>query len=185
MIDVPLMRDLLRALPRAARLILVGDADQLPSVGPGDLLRSLVDSHVVPTARLTQILRQKEGSSIVQAAHAVLRGEVPRFQRGPGEGAFFTYVNDPDPNFLSGAPGGLSSTEADDADNVQYDGGTLDVSSASFIISQTQGNALATAKISARKPAELSERASTAIGIGRSITCQSTLSLMPGICGRP
>ena len=58
----------------------------------------------------------------------------------PGEGAYFTYVQDPDPNYLSGAPGGLTATEADDADNIQYDGGTLDVSSASFLISQIQGN---------------------------------------------
>ena len=67
----------------------------------------------------------------------------------PGDGAFFTYVHDPNPDFLSGAPGGLTSTEADDADNIEYTGGTLDVSSASFTISQTQGNSLATAKISA------------------------------------
>ena len=67
----------------------------------------------------------------------------------PGEGAYFTYVQDPDPNYLSGAPGGLTATEADDADNIQYDGGTLDVSSASFLVSQIQGNNLATAKISA------------------------------------
>jgi hypothetical protein len=66
----------------------------------------------------------------------------------PGEGAYFTYVQDPDPNYLSGAPGGLTATEADDGDNIQYDGGTLDVSSASFLVSQIQGN-LATAKISA------------------------------------
>jgi exodeoxyribonuclease V alpha subunit len=96
MIDLPLMRDLLRALPSAARLVVVGDADQLPSVGPGDVLRSLVECERLPVARLTKILRQSEGSTIVQAAHAVLRGEVPDFPREPrsGEGAFFVQRDD-------------------------------------------------------------------------------------------
>lgn len=95
MIDLLLMRDLLRALPAAARLLIVGDADQLPSVGPGDVLRSLVESGRVPVARLTRILRQREGSSIVHAAHAVLRGELPEFEQGGDEGAFFVQRDDP------------------------------------------------------------------------------------------
>ena len=65
------------------------------------------------------------------------------------EGAYFTYVNNPVQNFLSGAPGGLNSTEADFADNIQYTGGTLQVSSAFFVISQMQGNDLADVKITA------------------------------------
>jgi hypothetical protein len=66
----------------------------------------------------------------------------------PGDGAYFTYVNDPVANFLSGVPGGLTQGEADDADNIQYTGGTLaDVTSAFFVISQIQGNALATASV--------------------------------------
>jgi len=89
MVDLPLMRDLLRAVPLPSRLLLVGDADQLPSVGPGDVLRSLVASGRIPVARLTKILRQEEGSTIVRAAHAVLHGDVPDFPTGEGEGAFF------------------------------------------------------------------------------------------------
>ncbi|MBM4013502.1 MAG: ATP-dependent RecD-like DNA helicase, partial [Planctomycetes bacterium] len=95
MIDLVLMRDLLRALPAAARLLIVGDADQLPSVGPGDVLRSLVESDCLPVARLTRILRQREGSSIVRAAHAVLRGELPEWQQGGDDGAFFVQRDDP------------------------------------------------------------------------------------------
>jgi hypothetical protein len=66
-----------------------------------------------------------------------------------GEGAYFTYVDDPAQNFLSGAPGGLTATEADDADNIQYAGGTIAVDSAFFVISQMQGNDLASVKITA------------------------------------
>jgi len=94
MIDLVLMRDLLRALPLAARLILVGDADQLPSVGAGDVLRSLVESGTLPVARLTRILRQKEGSTIVRAAHSVLHGEPPEFEKEAREGAFFLERDD-------------------------------------------------------------------------------------------
>ncbi len=65
----------------------------------------------------------------------------------PGEGAYFSYVDDPVANFLSGAPGGLNQNEADDADNIQYTGGTHDVTGAFFVISQIQGNSLATTDI--------------------------------------
>lgn len=94
MVDLLLLRDLLRALPAAARLLLVGDADQLPSVGPGDVLRSLVESGRVRVARLERILRQREGSSIVRAAHAVRRGELPEFATEGDEGAFFVARDD-------------------------------------------------------------------------------------------
>ena len=62
----------------------------------------------------------------------------------PGDGALFTFIQDPDPNFLAGAPGGLDQGEADDADNILYTGGTLEVDTAFVKISQLQGNALAT-----------------------------------------
>jgi len=65
----------------------------------------------------------------------------------PGEGAYFVYIDDPVANFLSGVPGGLSPTEADDADNVQYTGGTVDVTTASITISQMQGNKGASMKL--------------------------------------
>ncbi|MFZ5889882.1 MAG: ATP-dependent RecD-like DNA helicase [Myxococcota bacterium] len=77
MIDLALMRSLLLALPTKARIVIVGDADQLPSVGPGAVLRDLIDSQVVPTVRLGEVFRQAETSGIVENAHVILRGEMP------------------------------------------------------------------------------------------------------------
>jgi len=77
MIDVPLAASLFAALPSRARLIIVGDADQLPSVGPGALLRDLIESRVVKVVRLTEIFRQADASGIVKNAHRILRGELP------------------------------------------------------------------------------------------------------------
>ena len=77
MVDVPLMRALLAALPNDCRLMLVGDPDQLPSVGPGNLLSDLIRSGRVPTVRLTEIFRQAAESAIVMNAHRVDRGELP------------------------------------------------------------------------------------------------------------
>ncbi len=77
MIDVPLGASLLSALPDAARLIIVGDADQLPSVGPGAMLRDIIDSGVVTVVRLNEIFRQAGESRIVQNAHRILTGEMP------------------------------------------------------------------------------------------------------------
>ena len=69
MVDVPLMASLIRALPRHSGLLLVGDADELPSVGPGRVLTDIIDSAVVPTARLTEVFRQAAQSRIVVNAH--------------------------------------------------------------------------------------------------------------------
>src|SRR5690606_31490559 len=69
---------LLDALPQTCRLVIVGDADQLPSVGPGAFLRDVIDSRVVPTVRLHQIFRQAEESRIVVNAHRILQGELPQ-----------------------------------------------------------------------------------------------------------
>ena len=77
MVDVPLMRALLAALRNDCRLILVGDPDQLPSVGPGNLLSDLIRSGKVPTICLTEIFRQAAESAIVMNAHQVDRGELP------------------------------------------------------------------------------------------------------------
>ncbi|MCA9753682.1 MAG: AAA family ATPase, partial [Gemmatimonadetes bacterium] len=77
MVDQWLFANLLRALPLTARLVLVGDADQLPSVGPGEVLRDLIKSGVVPTARLDRIFRQGERSGIVENAHRILAGDWP------------------------------------------------------------------------------------------------------------
>jgi exodeoxyribonuclease V alpha subunit len=87
MIDVELANAMLLALPDAARLVLVGDVDQLPSVGPGAVLRDLIESGVVPTVRLTTIFRQAEGSLIVENAHRIHDGIPPVSADTPG-GAF-------------------------------------------------------------------------------------------------
>lgn len=85
MVDIILMDALLRALPPDARLILVGDADQLPSVGPGNVFSALIRSEVVPVVRLTEIFRQKEGSRIVRNAHLINKGEHPDFAENSGD----------------------------------------------------------------------------------------------------
>lgn len=90
MIDLSLMRALLLAIPAAARLIIVGDADQLPSVGPGAVLRDLIDSGIVPLVRLSEIFRQSEASGIVGNAHRILHGELPSGDRADDtDGDFF------------------------------------------------------------------------------------------------
>ena len=77
MIDIILMHNLLKAVTESTFLILIGDIDQLPSVGPGNLLRDLIDSDIIPVIRLTHIFRQKEKSLIVVNAHRVNMGEYP------------------------------------------------------------------------------------------------------------
>ena len=77
MIDVLLANSLTRAVATHSQLILVGDVDQLPSVGPGTVLRDLIDSRAVPTARLTQVFRQAAESLIIQNAHRINHGEFP------------------------------------------------------------------------------------------------------------
>ena len=85
MVDILLMDALLRALPPDARLILVGDADQLPSVGPGNVFSAVIRSGVIPTVRLTEIFRQNEGSRIVRNAHMINRGEHPDLAENAGD----------------------------------------------------------------------------------------------------
>jgi exodeoxyribonuclease V alpha subunit len=77
MVDVVLMNHLLRAIPTTAALLLVGDVDQLPSVGPGAVLGDIIDSGQVPTVRLTEIFRQAAASRIVLAAHRINQGQIP------------------------------------------------------------------------------------------------------------
>lgn len=77
MVDIALMRSLVEALPYGARLVLVGDADQLPPVGPGNFLRDTIASGMVPTIRLTEIFRQAQKSDIVMNAHAINEGQQP------------------------------------------------------------------------------------------------------------
>ena len=77
MVDIRLMQALIEALPHGARLVLVGDADQLPPVGPGNFLRDIIASQRVPTIQLTEIFRQAQKSMIVQNAHRIVEGQMP------------------------------------------------------------------------------------------------------------
>jgi exodeoxyribonuclease V alpha subunit len=77
MVDVVLMNQLLRAVPPAACVVLVGDVDQLPSVGPGNVLADIIASEALPVLRLTQVFRQAQESWIVRAAHRVNEGKMP------------------------------------------------------------------------------------------------------------
>ncbi len=77
MVDISLMQALLAAMPTGARLVLVGDADQLPPVGPGNFLRDLITSGCVPVTQLTEIFRQAQKSDVVMNAHAINEGRMP------------------------------------------------------------------------------------------------------------
>ena len=77
MVDIWLANQLFKALPATIQVIIVGDEDQLPSVGPGQVLKDLIDSNVIPTVKLTDIYRQESGSSIIDLAHHIKNGKVP------------------------------------------------------------------------------------------------------------
>ena len=81
MLDIPLAYHLLKAIPLTASVVFVGDVDQLPSVGPGNFLRDLIDSDRMPVVRLTEVFRQARNSLIITNAHRVNRGEMPEFGR--------------------------------------------------------------------------------------------------------
>ena len=85
MVDVPLMASLLAALPPEAALLLVGDVDQLPSVGPGQVLADVIASGAIPVTRLTEVFRQAAASRIITSAHAINAGQLPDL-RPPAEG---------------------------------------------------------------------------------------------------
>ena len=89
MIDILLMNNLLKAVPDGMRLILVGDIDQLPSVGAGNVLRDIIDSGAVTVIRLTRIFRQAQSSRIVMSAHAVNAGRLPDLSNGRKTDFFF------------------------------------------------------------------------------------------------
>ena len=95
MVDTVMMNALLRAVKTSARFIMVGDVDQLPSVGAGNVLRDMIDAGLVPVVRLTEIFRQARESSIIMNAHRINRGEIPDTQIWK-EGDFF-FINEPDP----------------------------------------------------------------------------------------
>lgn len=76
MVDIWLANQLLKSLPDDIKMVIVGDEDQLPSVGPGQVLSDLIQSGVVPVVRLTEIFRQAEGSSIIELAHQIKEGKI-------------------------------------------------------------------------------------------------------------
>jgi exodeoxyribonuclease V alpha subunit len=87
MLDVVLCRDLVRAIPASAALLFVGDVDQLPSVGPGSVLRDVIESGTIPVLRLTEVFRQAAQSAIVGNAHRINRGVLPALPEGEPGGA--------------------------------------------------------------------------------------------------
>lgn len=89
MIDIVLMNSLLKAIPPAMRLILVGDIDQLPSVGAGNVLRDIIDSGAFPVVRLTRIFRQAQSSRIIMNAHRINEGKMPDISNGKDTDFFF------------------------------------------------------------------------------------------------
>jgi len=97
MLDARLCAHMLRALPWTSRLILVGDADQLPSVGPGNILSDILGSQAVGSARLTRIYRQARQSLIVVNAHRINQGQLPQTASGPAPEADFFWVEQDDP----------------------------------------------------------------------------------------
>ncbi len=96
MIDIVLMNSLLKAIPVGMRLILVGDIDQLPSVGAGNVLRDIIDSGEVTVVRLTRIFRQAQTSHIVMNAHRINEGKMPDLSNGSNTDFFFTTKEDPE-----------------------------------------------------------------------------------------
>ncbi len=96
MIDVILMNSILKAVPSHMKVILVGDIDQLPSVGAGNVLRDIIDSDVVPVVRLTRIFRQAQSSSIITNAHKINQGVFPDISNGKDSDFFFIKQEDPE-----------------------------------------------------------------------------------------
>jgi len=96
MVDVLLMRALLKALPDQAALLIVGDVDQLPSVGPGQVLADIIVSNAVPVVRLTEVFRQAAQSCIIVNAHRINRGQMPEWEAAPGSDFFFIEAQEPE-----------------------------------------------------------------------------------------
>jgi exodeoxyribonuclease V alpha subunit len=100
MVDNILMHHLLKAVRTSTRMLLVGDADQLPSVGAGNILRDLIASERIATIRLHRIFRQEAGSSIIENAHRINAGEMPHLSAKPEHGANFFFFNAPEPEAI-------------------------------------------------------------------------------------
>ncbi|GAA3673649.1 SF1B family DNA helicase RecD2 [Acetobacter lovaniensis] len=96
MVDVLLMRSLLRALPDSAALLIVGDVDQLPSVGPGQVLADIIGSGAVPVVRLTEVFRQAAQSRIITNAHRINEGKMPELSAEEGSDFYFVEAAEPE-----------------------------------------------------------------------------------------
>ena len=96
MIDIILMNSLLKAIPADMRLVLIGDIDQLPSVGAGNVLRDIIDSDRFPVVRLTRIFRQAQESRIVMNAHRINAGQMPDISNGRDTDFFFLQREEPE-----------------------------------------------------------------------------------------
>ena len=96
MVDVTLMNTLLKAVPTQAALLFVGDIDQLPSVGPGNVLGDMINSRVIATTRLTEIFRQAQTSKIITNAHRINKGEFPYYTNKPADDFFFIALEEPE-----------------------------------------------------------------------------------------
>ncbi len=108
MIDAPLLAQFLSALPVQARLLLVGDADQLPSVGPGKVLQDLIASDAIPCVKLTEIFRQAASSRIVTSAHEINQGRVPDLT--PHRDSDFFFLESASPEAITETLTGLIKT---------------------------------------------------------------------------
>ena len=97
MVDVMLMQSLVNAIPDSAALLIVGDIDQLPSVGPGQVLADIIGSGTVPVVRLTEVFRQAAQSRIITTAHQINQGQIPNLGKADGETDFyFIPADDPE-----------------------------------------------------------------------------------------
>ena len=96
MVDVPLLHSLLKAVPAGAALLLVGDVDQLPSVGPGQVLADIIASNAVPVVRLTEVFRQAAQSRIVTNAHRINQGLMPEPGNAPGSDFHLVRCEEPE-----------------------------------------------------------------------------------------
>jgi exodeoxyribonuclease V alpha subunit len=101
MVDVSLMMHWLRAVPDHGHLLLVGDVDQLPSVGPGNVLPDIIRSGIVPVARLTEVFRQAARSRIITAAHEINAGRVPSLPRPAPKGCDFHFIERDTPEAIT------------------------------------------------------------------------------------
>ena len=112
MVDVLLMHALLKAVPDKAALLIVGDVDQLPSVGPGQVLADIISSGAVPVVRLTEVFRQAAQSRIIINAHRINQGSMPDLSP-PGAESDFYFVQADDPETAVGRIIELAKTHPD------------------------------------------------------------------------